>query len=220
MRQGSDLDAVLFDLGGVLVGFEGPRRLQRWHPGRSAEELAERWLRARSVRRFERGRIGVDAFLTEVSEEFGLGLDLDDARREMLAWVTGPLPGALELLEQLAHLPPERRPRIGCLSNTNALHAERLRRELAMDRLFDAVFLSNETGRVKPDPEAFLEACRGLGAPLRRTLLLDDHPTNIAAARRLGLRAELVTGPAGCAAALGLDLSAGRGGDAPSRASG
>ncbi|MFD3004310.1 HAD-IA family hydrolase [Thermus tengchongensis] len=80
--------------------------------------------------------------------------------------------------------------KVGVLSNT----LPSLRESLAYHGLapyVDGFFASCALGVAKPDPRAFLLALEALGLAPEETLYLDDDPENVAAARRLGLRAEL-----------------------------
>ena len=49
--------------------------------------------------------------------------------------------------------------------------------------------LSFEVGRIKPEPEIYLECLAALGAEPGETLFVDDKPANVEAARQLGIEA-------------------------------
>jgi putative hydrolase of the HAD superfamily len=53
--------------------------------------------------------------------------------------------------------------------------------------------------RIKPEPEIFSLCLDRLGLEAREALFLDDHPGNVAAARRLGLHAVEFRSPGQCA---------------------
>ena len=112
-------------------------------------------------------------------------------------WPQGLMPGARELAaatrSQLT---------IGCLSNTNALHAERHSAEEAVYDLFDHCFLSHEMGLVKPDREIYDHVLGALGCPPANVLFLDDNQINVDGARRAGLHAERARGTSEARAAL------------------
>jgi HAD superfamily hydrolase (TIGR01509 family) len=61
---------------------------------------------------------------------------------------------------------------------------------LGLDRLVDAVVASCDAGSVKPD--LLLLAMREVGVTPAETLLVDDEPAQVGAARRLGLDAILI----------------------------
>ena len=74
---------------------------------------------------------------------------------------------------------------IGCLSNTNALHADRHSSKEAVYELFDHRFLSNEIGLVKPDRDIYDPVLGELACPAAKALFLDDNQINVEAARGL-----------------------------------
>jgi putative hydrolase of the HAD superfamily len=59
---------------------------------------------------------------------------------------------------------------------------------------FDVVLASCELGVCKPDPRIFRTCLEALGIPAAETLFVDDHPPNVAEARRLGIHALLFEG--------------------------
>lgn len=187
---------VLFDLGNVLVRFRGVDRVaELLGAGAATEAHWERWLRSPVVRDFELGRLAPEEFAARFVAELELGLGPGELLAELERWISGPLPGSLELLDEL-------RPRfvVACLSNTNPLHVPRLRRQFG-DR-FDRLFASCETGLLKPDPAAYRHVVAELGLEPSAILFFDDARLNVEAASELGLAAVRVQGPADCRAEL------------------
>ena len=93
--------------------------------------------------------------------------------------------------------------RVGLLTNATT----RLRADLAhlgLDAELDVVVSSADLGIAKPDPRAFAETCRLLGAAPSDCVLVDDSPTNVAAADAVGLDAHLHQDAAALAALLGV----------------
>ncbi|HUD48376.1 MAG TPA: HAD-IA family hydrolase [Candidatus Baltobacteraceae bacterium] len=86
----------------------------------------------------------------------------------------------------------ERGLKLGIISNWD----ERLRpllRALKMDHYFDAIIVSGEVGRHKPDPKIFETAAAQLGVPLESILHVGDNATeDFEGARKAGLRAVLL----------------------------
>lgn len=60
------------------------------------------------------------------------------------------------------------------------------------EQLFDRTFISYQMNLAKPSPLIYQEVIRLTGIRPEETLYLDDTPSNIEAARRLGFRAELI----------------------------
>jgi len=190
-------DAVLFDLGGVLVELGDPNDVFGWDGSVGRDDFWRRWLASPTVRRFDAGRIDTDTFAREIVAELELRLSPERFMENFRRWVKGPYPGALPLLQTLAP-----RYTLAYLSNVNALHWERLRGETALFEPFDAGFPSFELGRLKPDPEAYAYVLDALGVRAARAVFLDDNAPNVDGARAVGMHAYRVHEPKGAACKL------------------
>jgi putative hydrolase of the HAD superfamily len=184
------IEVVLFDVGGVLLEVSGMAVILEWLEHRvTADDVWRLWFGSPSVREFESGRIGADAFAAGMIAE----LDLDlDARAFLDTFVTWPVrlyPGALDLI---SGIPPAYRRAV--LSNTNALHWPRVTDELGLGAAFEQCFASHLIGKIKPDREAFEHAVQALACEPSRILFLDDNLVNVEAARAAGLRAARARG--------------------------
>ena len=60
---------------------------------------------------------------------------------------------------------------------------------------FSDVFLSHQTGVLKPDDAAFIHVLDSLGVSAEAILFFDDNPGNVSAARRMGMNAECAKTP-------------------------
>jgi glucose-1-phosphatase len=192
------IQVLLFDLGGVLVDFDGITPLVGLAGGRLSREEARRfWLLSPSVRRFETGRCSGEEFARGAIAELGLEIAPAFFLREFLAWDRGPMPGALDLLDEL-------RPRflMACLSNNNELHWARLCAETGLAGKFHRCYLSQEIGLIKPDHEIFDHVIRDLAVSPARILFLDDNPECVEAARAAGMNARQARGVQEARAAL------------------
>jgi putative hydrolase of the HAD superfamily len=84
--------------------------------------------------------------------------------------------------------------RLGLISNMHPDMARHTREKFGwMDR-FDAVLLSGELHQIKPDPPIFEECFRRLGLPASALVMVDDRPSNLATAERLGMQSLLFHG--------------------------
>ena len=183
-------DALVFDLGGVLIELAGIARMLELLDHRlSVDELWARWLAAESVRHFESGRIDAQQFATAVCREFNLAIPADAFLREFTAWPQGPYPGAIALLEDLTSTYT-----LACLTNTNAAHWPRIAGEMALLPHFAMQFASYELGLLKPDPAIFHHVITQLGLDPARILFLDDNQVNVDSARSVGMTAYRVVG--------------------------
>jgi putative hydrolase of the HAD superfamily len=184
------IDAILFDLGGVLIELAGVEQMLAWCPdvGDTAE-LWRRWLRSPAVRRYETGDAAREEFAAEIIGEFALPVDADTFLRAFEHWPRALYPGATDLLAELAP-----RFRLASVSNTNELHWERFRRDWSLPMRFHHNFPSHEVGMLKPDAEYFSHVIAALGVPAGRVLFVDDNALNVEAAAELGIVARRVAG--------------------------
>ena len=93
-------------------------------------------------------------------------------------------PGAVDLLRSLR----ERSIKLGIVTNgLSETHREKIAL-LQISEYFDAIFLSDEVGMVKPDPLLFAHACRTLGgAPAHAAMVGDRYDRDIRGAIEAGL---------------------------------
>jgi glucose-1-phosphatase len=192
------IDAILFDLGGVIVELSGVEQMLAWSTGvADTDELWRRWLHSPSVRRFERGVTSAETFAAEAVAEFACPVAPDSFLEAFRRWPRALLPGATDLLVELAP-----RYRLASVSNTNALHWERFCGQWGLDRHFHHNFPSFAVGRLKPDADYFEHVLGELGLPASNVLFVDDNAINVDGAARLGIVARRVAGPADVRAVL------------------
>lgn len=191
-----DIDAVVFDYGGVLVtsqwdafgdyerrvgaepgsldrffGLEHPER-----PGTPAWHLLETgelpWLDFTSM-------------AAAAAEAAGVRLDgVDDVQAMM------PLRAIWPMVQRVRRLKDEDY-RLGILTNNVKEFGPYWRGSIPIE-LFDVVVDSCEEGLRKPDPEIYRRTVERLGVPADRCLFLDDGAANVAAAEDVGMRGLLV----------------------------
>ncbi len=180
------IDAVVFDIGGVLeltppTGWE-----QRW-----ADELRL------SLEEFERrlaplwrpGELGHSS-LAEIEQKTALEFGLDP---EQLARLTDDIwteyLGTLnaELAGYFAALRP--RFRTGILSNSLVGAREREQTAYGFGDLCDAIVYSHEEGLAKPDPGFYRLACARLDTAPEQVAFLDDKESCVDGAQAAGLHA-------------------------------
>lgn len=182
-------DALLFDLGGVVLDIDLRRVFARWAAAASCDAA---WLQHRfsvdeSFLLHETGQIGDDAFFARLRAS--LGLDLSDA--ELLdgwnAIFIGEMPGISAALAAAATRLP-----LYAFSNTNRPHQEYfVRRFAGVLSHFQEVYTSSSIGLRKPDAQAFQFVVKAMGVPADRILFFDDSPANVQGARACGLKAIL-----------------------------
>jgi glucose-1-phosphatase len=169
----SDIDIVLFDLGGVLIEVGGVASLQEMVGNLANEEVWHRWLSCPWVRRFEKGECSDVEFSHGFVPEWKLDIAPERFLEIFRDWPVGPYSGTTELLAEVRQSVP-----IGCLSNTNSVHWEHQASQWPLLGMFDYRFLSFELGLVKPDEAIFRAVSEQVPFPRDRVLYLDDVAQN------------------------------------------
>jgi len=184
------IDALLFDLGGVVIEIDFGRVFARWAAvaGRPVETIAARFSMDAAYERHERGEIDAAEYFASLRS--ALGLDLSDAAftEGWNAIYVREIPGVRALLESVA-------PRVPLYAFTNSNRAHQpftLRHYADALRPFRRVFFSCDLGLRKPERAAFEAIAAAIDAPLDRILFFDDTPGNVEGARAVGMPAVLV----------------------------
>jgi putative hydrolase of the HAD superfamily len=186
-RGRGDIDALLFDFGGVIIEIDFDRVFARWGElsGVPFERVKSRFPHGEAYRAHERGTLDEGAFYQSLRDS--IGLQLTDAQfADGWARVLG------DEIEPTVALLPRLAARIPCylFSNTNFAHyALWAKRHAAALLPFRARFISCEMGCRKPDAEAFLQVSQAIGVAPERILFFDDTEANVDGALAAGLRA-------------------------------
>jgi HAD superfamily hydrolase (TIGR01509 family) len=183
---------VCFDLGGVLV-----RIARGWQDacGRAGVTLPHTseaaWAKHHDLMlRYETGDIDEAAYMSEAPGVVGDGVTPEAIVKVFDAWLLGMYPGAAELIDDLK----SRGVKTACLSNTNARHWQLLRSLPEYEPLsrLDFRLASHELRIMKPHEQAYRRAETATEFWGEQVLFFDDKPENIAAARAVNWKAELV----------------------------
>lgn len=178
------LKALLLDIGGVIHSNDGVNPLYAIAAdlGVDPEVIKEHYEQLMS--KYFKGEITLEQLLTEIAAGVGKqppadagevvarGLSASKLYPNVVAYVRG-LKG--------------RGYSIYALSNTIDPHAA-AQHKRGVYILFDALFLSNETGLRKPDRAAFEHVLTEVGLAAGEMLFVDDDPVNVAAAASLGFQ--------------------------------
>jgi glucose-1-phosphatase len=176
---------VIFDLGGVFVRVNTERTVRRLRT-RCAEstedEIVNILFRSEIADAYERGIIDSSEFIESVRRRIPIDISDEDFRD---AWQE-----IFTLTRPMADLLPEfsRRWRLGMISNTNAMHIERIRMDYDLFRFFSPRVFSHEVGLLKPDESIYRVAIEKAGIPAEECVLVDDMPGNVETAVRVGMK--------------------------------
>lgn len=193
-------DALLFDLGRVVIDFDVQRTAEHWaaQAGCAPADIAARFVRDDFFWSYETGEIGDDEFFSGLRTSLGVDLSNEQLLEGWNATFTGEMPEIASFLARAArHLP------LYAFSNTNAAHVAHFSRHHGeVLRHFREIFLSSTIGLRKPHAQAYDHVLAAMGAPAGRIVFFDDMIENVEGAKARGLQAVHVTSTADVANAL------------------
>ena len=184
-------DALLFDLGRVVLDVDFNRTLACWagHAGCEPADIVARFAQNDIYKRHERGEISDAEFFAALRGS--LGIEVSDAQflEGWNAIFAGEMPDIAPLLARAARRLP-----LYAFSNTNRAHEAHFSQHFAQVLgHFQKIFLSSTIGLRKPDAAAYDHVVKEIGVPAARIVFFDDVMENIEGALARGLTAVHVT---------------------------
>jgi HAD superfamily hydrolase (TIGR01509 family) len=180
----SSIDAVVFDLDGVLVDSD-----HIWHEVREglARERGGTWteqsepamsgMSSTEWSRYMHEVVGISDSPAAINDEVVSRMRTRYA--EELPLIEGAVDAVLRLAGSF---------RLAVASSANRELIEAVIEEAGLARCFDASVSSEEVARGKPSPNVFLEAASRLGAAPRSCAAIEDSANGIRAAHAAGMR--------------------------------
>jgi putative hydrolase of the HAD superfamily len=188
--QHSTRPVLVFDLGGVLLDWNGIDPLMALSQGRLPREEARRfWMHTPEVALLDTGRIQPQEFARLMDDRLQLGLGTERMLQALDHWLQGPFPGVSALLQQLG-----RRYRLAVLSNNNALHWNKIARQFDILQHFDTCFASHQLGLRKPDRAVYQHVQQALQVEAAAIVFFDDNIECVEAAIQAGWHASHTVG--------------------------
>ncbi len=183
----SDIEAIIFDFGGVMVPFSQMDSLkeQESRLGLQPGKLAETLWQSADWRLAEVGAITDEEYWRRAGA--GLGFHTPEAIRSFQRDLFRDAKTDRRMADLVRWL--RGRYRTGLLSNASDVLPRLLRERYGLDGLFDVEVFSALVGLAKPDPAIYRLALERLGAAPEATVFVDDYAPNVAAAAALGIRA-------------------------------
>jgi len=128
----------------------------------------------------------VRRFLDPMGEsDVSLACQMNDLYMKKANGTVTLFPGVMALLKELK----DRAIRVSLLTNGPSDGQHKKIEALGIGAFFDRIYISEEIGWAKPDPQAFLTVIEGLEIPLERTLMVGDSlERDIQPARALGMQ--------------------------------
>jgi glucose-1-phosphatase len=179
------IDAVIFDLGNVLLAFDEGRAADRLaaRTGKTRRQIDDYARGTPHVIELSLGKQTKRQFFHTVAKDLAF-----DGTYEEFALIWSEIFTPIEPMIALAESLKNRLPRL-LLSNTNAIHMDYVFEKYPFLQDFDAHILSHEVNLLKPDPAIYQHAVKKYGLTASRAVFIDDIAANAEAARHTGLQA-------------------------------
>ncbi len=192
MVTGHKTEAVLLDIGGVLLDFDHMKSCRQLAPvcGLAPEEVYKQLFASGLETDFD---LGMDSSLFYAEVLARLNISPDKLPFEHFSTVWGAIfaekPEVTEIVQGL-----QGSTRLFVLSNTNTIHYSYIEENFAFfQKSFEAQFLSFRLGLRKPDPAIFSSVIDTTGLAPASILYFDDMEEHVEAAKELGIDARLFT---------------------------
>jgi putative hydrolase of the HAD superfamily len=182
-----DVDALLFDLGGVVIEINFDRAFEVWaaHAQVLFTTVKGRFTFDEHYRKHERGEIDGQQYFASLRLSIGIDLTDEQFTEGWNSIYIKELPNIQNHLSCLSKKYP-----LYAFTNSNPTHRTvwevEYREALSHFRI---VFNSSDMGVRKPEAEAFYRISRVIGIPIHRILFFDDTEENVAGAKAIGMQA-------------------------------
>lgn len=186
-----DIEAIIFDLGRVLVDIDNDRlvrNLSRRDSEIDANALLSLVEEDELTVQFDTGKLTPEQFYGAVCSEKGIQIGYGD-------FLTGycdifkPMFGIDYLIHQLKD-----KYTIGLLSNTNTLHYNFITGHFPYVDAIKKPTLSYKLGIMKPDEKIYQTAAENVGVDISKCLFIDDRQPNVDGAVSAGMQAFVFEG--------------------------
>lgn len=188
-----NINALIFDLGNVLINFDHWIAVRKLSDSIKIEplELFSLFFNSGLTQLFEEGKLKPEEFFLKIKELLGLQMDYASFLPiwNEIFFITDDNTALYEMVRNL-----KKNYKVALLSNINALHFSYLKEKFPVFDIFSFVMASYEMGCVKPDPVIYMKTLDALKVLPEETFYTDDRPELIEAARSLGIQAAVYRG--------------------------
>lgn len=183
----TNIEAVIFDLGRVLLAIDNRLLTERLFKGLDAadsQQIARRTMRDPAMIAFNSGKISPEEFFERMRRPYRLDMEYEDFQKLWCA-IFSPMEGIEDLVRSLGG-----RYTLGLLSDTDPLHWNFVITAYPwIAACFPKPTLSYKLGVMKPGPAIYLAAARHVQTPPDGCLYIDDLEDNVLGARAVGMTA-------------------------------
>lgn len=186
VRMTTSINAIIFDLGNVLLGWDARALYQRLLPDPQAVDSFLEQIRFSEWNAQQDAGRPFREGVAELSRQFPQHARLIQAYdTHWQESITGTYDETIEIARELKQAGWS----LYLLSNFSAEKFELIRDQHSFLSLFDDMIISGEHRLIKPDPAIFEFTLERIGRQAHECLFIDDSLPNVEAARSLGFKA-------------------------------
>ncbi|MFO8018331.1 MAG: HAD family phosphatase [Promethearchaeia archaeon] len=176
---------VIFDMDGVLadtgpIHFESWKKMAKEQGAEFTKDFFEETFGQQAVT-ITRKLLGDDYSDDEIERLADLK---EQYYRDMVRGELEPLAGVMDLIKQL----DQKGVNLGVGSSGAEANVDLLLTTLNIKDYFDVIVTAEDVEEGKPEPGVFLKAAREVSVAPRNTIVIEDAPVGIEAARRAGMK--------------------------------
>ena len=191
--QKFEYDAIVFDLGNVLINYTFARTFEKWAEltGYSSDFFQKKYKFDSFLYEYEIGKLSSEDYFSYLTQLFCIDWNFSIFEQGWNNIHLGVPKGILPLLENL-----EKKYSLYILSNTNILHASYWKSQFPqITRFFTQIFCSHELHCHKPEPVIYQKVLEQIRCDPDKILFFDDVPKNVLGAQKIGIEAYTVKNP-------------------------
>jgi len=185
------INALLFDLGGVIVDLDYNKTIEAFEAIglEDAEHLYNQFNQSKIFDEFEIGSISREEFMGLLQEKIPQKVSQSKIKEAWNAMILGFEKSKLEQIKRYSE-------KIPCylLSNTNEIHLEYIQTLMQevpfknLELLFTKCYYSHIIGRRKPHRETFEWVLNDMGSSPEEVLFIEDSPQHIRGAEKAKIK--------------------------------
>jgi len=185
------INALLFDLGGVIVDLDYNKTIEAFEAIglEDAEHLYNQFNQSKIFDEFEIGSISREEFMGLLQEKIPQKVSQSKIKEAWNAMILGFEKSKLEQIKRYSEKMP-----CYLLSNTNEIHLEYIQTLLQevpfknLELLFTKCYYSHIIGRRKPHRETFEWVLNDMGSSPEEVLFIEDSPQHIRGAEKAKIK--------------------------------
>jgi putative hydrolase of the HAD superfamily len=181
----TNVQAVIFDLGRVLVDIDNQFLVETLFKGLETDNLQELGRKTMSdpaMVEFNTGRMGAEEFHRRMCDTYKIEPDFEIFKKQWCEIFT-TMDGMQNLIKHIS-----KDVTMGLLSDTDPIHWNHIKKTWPWIGEIRNPTLSYEIGVMKPNAEIYLTAARNVNTPPEQCLFIDDLQANIEGAQDVGMQ--------------------------------